>query len=462
MDGDVEDFGGRLDEFGDGCGPVAVEGDEALLDLGFWRSGPLFLTIERCGGGAPPDGARAFRGHGVEVAEEAVLAEDEVDALVGARSDTGVEAGAEATGGEQAGVYGFWGFGHDGLADLGADAVGADDEVAFDAGAVGEVGEDGLVGQVFDGDEAFVVVDGDALGFGLLDEHAVEGGAGDHDSGLAVAAGISGALASEELSELVFKGPFVSGDTGVADLLDDAGGGEDVHAVGSEAEGAAGFAGAVGGFEDVDAEAGLLEEEGEDGAGDSTADDEGAFLVCHKLRNLSFANYLNNRDNDKINDMTDSRKRQELVRQVGLEVGREIGARTILFHQAIANMVGVSVTDMKCLDYVDRGGDVTAGDLARLTGLTTGAITAAIDRLEKGGLARRERSETDRRKVFIRIAASPATEKLGPIFDELGKEVSALATRYSTKELETIKDFCDRSIEIMRRQTEKVMALEKK
>ena len=160
--------------------------------------------------------------------------------------------------------------------------------------------------------------------------------------------------------------------------------------------------------------------------------------------------------------MADSRKRQELVRQVGLEVGREIGARTILFHQAIANMVGVSITDMKCLDYVDRGGDVTAGDLARLTGLTTGAITAAIDRLEKAGLARRERSETDRRKIFIRIAASSATEKIGPIFDELGKEVSALAASYSTRELETIKDFCDRTIQIMRRHTDKVMELERK
>jgi DNA-binding MarR family transcriptional regulator len=160
--------------------------------------------------------------------------------------------------------------------------------------------------------------------------------------------------------------------------------------------------------------------------------------------------------------MADSRKRQELVRQVGLEVGREIGARTILFHQAIANVVGVSVTDMKCLDYVDRGGDVTAGDLARLTGLTTGAITAAIDRLEKAGLARRERSETDRRKVLIRIAPSPATDKLGPIFDALGKEILALASRYSTRELETIKDFCNRTIEIMRRQTDTVHALEEK
>ncbi|HEX3891200.1 MAG TPA: MarR family transcriptional regulator [Terracidiphilus sp.] len=159
--------------------------------------------------------------------------------------------------------------------------------------------------------------------------------------------------------------------------------------------------------------------------------------------------------------MADSRKHRELVRQVGLEMGREIGARTILFHQAIATIVGVSVTDMKCLAYVERSGDATAGDLARLTGLTTGAITAAIDRLEKAGLARRERSETDRRKVFIRTTRSAATGRIVPIFDELGKEMSALAAGYSTRELETIKNFGDRCIDIMRRQTEKVMGLKK-
>ena len=157
--------------------------------------------------------------------------------------------------------------------------------------------------------------------------------------------------------------------------------------------------------------------------------------------------------------MAASRKRKELERQIGQEVGREIGARTILFHQAIANIVGVSVTDMKCLDYVDRGGDVTAGDLARMTGLTTGAITAAIDRLEKAGLARRERSEVDRRKVFIRVCESPATKRIGPIFEALGKDAAELATRYSTRELETIKDFCDRCIEMMRRHTDAVMGL---
>jgi DNA-binding MarR family transcriptional regulator len=159
--------------------------------------------------------------------------------------------------------------------------------------------------------------------------------------------------------------------------------------------------------------------------------------------------------------MATSRKRQELERYIGQEMGREIGARTILFHQAVANIAGVSITDMKCLDYVDRGGDVTAGDLARLTGLTTGAITAAIDRLEKAGLARRERSKTDRRKVFIRTARSPISEKIAPIFDALGKGAQQLATRYTTRELEIIKDFGERSIEMMRRHTEAVHALEK-
>jgi DNA-binding MarR family transcriptional regulator len=160
--------------------------------------------------------------------------------------------------------------------------------------------------------------------------------------------------------------------------------------------------------------------------------------------------------------MTASRKRKELERVVSSQLGRELGARGILFHQAVASLVGVSATDLKCLDYVDRVGDVTAGDLARLTGLTTGAITAAIDRLEKVGLARRERSEVDRRKVFIRLCQSPAMARIAPFYEALGRESAQMITRYSMRELETIKDFCERCIEIMRRQTEAVQASTKR
>jgi len=156
--------------------------------------------------------------------------------------------------------------------------------------------------------------------------------------------------------------------------------------------------------------------------------------------------------------MAASRTRKELEHAVGFEVGRELGARSILFHQAIATIAGVSVTDLKCLDYVDRMGNVTAGDLARLTGLTTGAITAAVDRLEKAGLARRERSETDRRKVFIRPCDSPQMTRILPFYKALAHDSAKMVSRYTTAQLETIMDFCERSIEIMRRQTEAVRA----
>jgi hypothetical protein len=205
-----------------------------------------------------------------------------VDALVGARGDVAVDTGADASGCGEAAVDGLWGVGHDGLTDLRANAVGADDEVTLDRGAVGKVGDDGLIRLVFDADETLVEVDGDALLGGAIDEDAMERGASDHDSGLTIESGVTGAVAGEKLAVLVFKGPFMAGDADVAHLVDDTGRGEDVHAVGSEAEAAAGLAGACCGFEDVGAEAGLFEKEREDWACDASADDENTFWIgCH-------------------------------------------------------------------------------------------------------------------------------------------------------------------------------------
>ncbi len=76
-----------------------------------------------------------------------------------------------------------------------------------------------MAGNVFDVDEALVVVDGNALGFGVFDDGAMECGAGDHDGGLAIACWISAGHAGEELAVLVLEGPFVGGDADVTDLL---------------------------------------------------------------------------------------------------------------------------------------------------------------------------------------------------------------------------------------------------
>ena len=74
---------------------------------------------------------------------------------------------------------------------------------------------------------------------------------------------------------------------------------------------------------------------------------------------------------------------------------------------------------------------------------------------------RRERSATDRRKVLVRLCESAATARIAPIYEALRREMTHMITRYSTPELETIRDFCVRCIDVMRRQTEAVQALAK-
>src|SRR3954447_16148383 len=80
---------------------------------------------------------------------------------------------------------------------------------------------------------------------------------------------------------------------------------------------------------------------------------------------------------------------------------RKSSALGVIFGQAVAERAGISSSDLECLDFLNLEGRVTAGRLAELTGLTTGAITGVVDRLERAGYVRRERDESDRRKVFI-------------------------------------------------------------
>src|SRR5258707_14605930 len=80
---------------------------------------------------------------------------------------------------------------------------------------------------------------------------------------------------------------------------------------------------------------------------------------------------------------------------------RRSSALGVIFGQTVASRVGISSSDLECLDFLNLEGRVTAGRLAVVTGLTTGAITGVVDRLEKAGRVRRERGEHDRRKGVI-------------------------------------------------------------
>ena len=87
------------------------------------------------------------------------------------------------------------------------------------------------------------------------------------------------------------------------------------------------------------------------------------------------------------------------------------GARrnaTDRYDQAVADAIGINRTDMRCLDVIQREGPVPAGRLADETGLTTGAITTVLDRLERAGFARRTRDPADRRRVLVELGAGRA------------------------------------------------------
>lgn len=106
---------------------------------------------------------------------------------------------------------------------------------------------------------------------------------------------------------------------------------------------------------------------------------------------------------------------------------------TLVFSEQMAAQLGVSTTDLECLNLVAAGGDVTAGALAMRTRLTTGAITGAIDRLERAGLVERRRDDTDRRKVIV--AEKSATWRAHPSSALMRKTVAGVLARYDDGQL---------------------------
>jgi DNA-binding MarR family transcriptional regulator len=127
---------------------------------------------------------------------------------------------------------------------------------------------------------------------------------------------------------------------------------------------------------------------------------------------------------------------------------RKSSAIGVIFGQTVANAVGISSSDLECLDFLNIEGRVTAGRLAELTGLTTGAITGLVDRMEKAGLVRRERDEEDRRKVYIAIVPQ-ALGRIGSFYEPLQKAVTKNWEGYSDAELKVVLRFMTEGYDTM-------------
>ena len=143
------------------------------------------------------------------------------------------------------------------------------------------------------------------------------------------------------------------------------------------------------------------------------------------------------------------------AQSLGPDLGRELSTWTILFHQAVAERLGLNVTDHKCLDFLGREGPVTAGRLAEVSGLTTGAVTGVIDRLENASFVRRREDPKDRRRVFIEPVPG-AERRIGPLFASLRKEMGKMTSRFTDAQLDVIADFLQSSIDVMREETHRM------
>lgn len=129
---------------------------------------------------------------------------------------------------------------------------------------------------------------------------------------------------------------------------------------------------------------------------------------------------------------------------------RRAGSVMQLLGAASAERIGINVTDLNCLNILALGGRMTAGDLARQTGLTTASITGVLDRLEEAGFVRRERDPDDRRRVIVRLDAARGMRDVAPVFAPVVAAWRAVAEQYTEDELRFLLAFQNQLEQIMR------------
>ena len=152
-------------------------------------------------------------------------------------------------------------------------------------------------------------------------------------------------------------------------------------------------------------------------------------------------------------------KKAALLQELSLEM-RRMSAQGVLLSSAVAERIGISSSDLECLDFVVMAGGeaITAGQLAVYTGLTTGAITGLVDRLEKAGYVRREHDRIDRRKVRI-VPIAAAIQRLSTYYTPLAQRTEALWAEYSESQLRFILDFTRRSVAVAGEEAARIRSL---
>jgi|SRR5882757_3796671 len=137
------------------------------------------------------------------------------------------------------------------------------------------------------------------------------------------------------------------------------------------------------------------------------------------------------------------------------KLSQQYAYTSIQMHETIARNAGFSGTDHKYLGFFLQKGKLTAGELANLTGLTTGAVTGLIDRFEKKNLVKRQFDTSDRRKIFIVPNSKKIMALFEPYYKAFQQETEELIASFSNKEIKIIESYLVKGIALMNETNQK-------
>jgi DNA-binding MarR family transcriptional regulator len=136
--------------------------------------------------------------------------------------------------------------------------------------------------------------------------------------------------------------------------------------------------------------------------------------------------------------------KSDLVAGIVGRLVRRHSTAIVFFHQAVAERLGIGPADHKCLDLLHERGPMTGSELAGLTGLTTGAVTGVVARLERAGYLHREADPHDRRKQMLRPSAEQVRE-IKHVFEPIRNDATVLLEQFDRHQLTAIAEFLDQS-----------------
>lgn len=141
------------------------------------------------------------------------------------------------------------------------------------------------------------------------------------------------------------------------------------------------------------------------------------------------------------------RERDDLIAAFDRET-RRMGSMATLHNHAVADAAGLHVTDQECIDLLDWAGPLAAGEIATHLGLSSGAVTALVDRLEHGGWVRRERDAEDRRRVIVHVEGDP-TGVMWSIYEPLATTIEQYRDGLDARDLRVVVGFLEMANQAM-------------